>query len=191
MQQDGKNNQQAGRDIINIKKLEINLADIGNRPTKIAKVISQLAKEIIEDIPDEYSAVNFYNIADKIDYNNVIKYKPLIDRYGFFGGMIEGICEKLDVDKPNVKSRIFEYITSLYLKEKAVVCGKSSQAECLEIIKENADNIIDNINIKLFDLVKNSTDLKGVDVEDIELGITTLIAVAFINCKILEKPSAE
>jgi hypothetical protein len=187
MKQEGNNNLQAGRDI-NIDKLIISLVSIGKRPTKIARVISQIAKEVNVDIPEDYSAVNFYQITDKISYNNVIKYKPIIDRYGFFGGLVEGICEKLDTDKPNSKSRIFEYITYLYTIQKANLCGDSSQEECLKLIQENADDIIYQINNKLYDLIKDSSDLEGVDAEDVQISLAILIAVAFINCKILEKP---
>jgi hypothetical protein len=190
MNQGGDHNLQAGRDI-NVDKLIIQLSDVGSKPSKIARVISRLAKEIDEEIPEDYSSIIYYDIADKIDYNNVIRYKPIIDRYGFFGGIVEKICETLDIDKPNSKSHVFEYIKYLYTEQRSSLCGDCSQEKCLDLIRKNADNIIDQINIKLFDLISSSDDLKDVDIEDVKLSLTILIAVAFIDCKILEKPNKE
>jgi hypothetical protein len=187
MNQDGKNNLQAGRDI-NVESLILKIDNIRNNPTKIARVISRLSKEIDKEIPENYSSIIFYDIADKITYNNVIRYKTIIDKYGFFGGIVEKICETLDIDKPNSKSRVFEHIKYLYVEQRSALCGNSSKEECLELIRKNADNIIDQINIKLFNRIDNSEDLKDVDIEDVQLSLIVLIAVAFIDCKILEKP---
>lgn len=193
MYQDGHDNQQAQGDITNtnIERLIVNISSVRNKPAKIARVIAQLAKEVSTEIPEQYSAVSFYKITDKINYNNVVYYRRIIDRYGFFGGIVESICEKLDVDKPNSKSRIFEYITYLYISEKAAICGSSSEEECLKLIQQSADSIIRNIFNILFKLVVNSKDLEGIDAEDIEISLIILITVAFINCKILEKPPEE
>jgi len=184
IQNDGSHNQQAGRDIINNFKIE----EIEKKPTRIAKIISLLSQEITDEIPDDYSAINFYDIADKISFNNVKKYKEIIDRYGFFGSIIENICNKLDTDKPNSKSRMFEYIKFLYIEEKNKICVGLNKEKCLEKIKENADNIIDAIRIKLIELINKSKGLDDVNQDDIDISLVSLVAVAFINCKILEKP---
>jgi hypothetical protein len=190
MTQDGKYNQQAGGDINNIKieKMVLSVKGIVNKPIKIAKVISQLSKEINTEIPDDYSAIGYYKIEDKITYNNVIKYKEVIDRFGFFGAIIENVCDKLDTDVPNSKSRMFEYIKLLYIQEKSILCNNLSKEEGMEVIRKNADEIIDIVKDKLFELVKQSSILKDIEFEDIEISLVIIITIAFINCKILEKP---
>ncbi len=185
--QGGTNNKLAGRDIV--ENMAVNLPRISTQPSKIARVIAALSKKISNDIPDGYSAVSYYDIQDKIEYNNVQIYRPIIDRYGYFGATVEAVCSKLDTDKPNSKLRVFEYIKHEYTVQKARVCaGTQSSEDSLEKIRENADSIIDAVSLRLFDIVKDSRDIEDVDAEDINLCLTILVAVAFIDCQILEKP---
>lgn len=188
MRQGGIGNQQAGGDIYNIDQLNLALTGLGNHPTKIARVISLLSAEVNADIPDDYSAVSFYKIEQKIQHNRVIAFKPMIDRYGYYGATVESVCEKLDIDKPNSKSRMFEYIKHLYLTERARVCQGLAEEDCLQAIQDHADNIISAVHEKLLEVVKGSDDLEGLDVEDIHACLCALLAVAFINCQILERP---
>jgi hypothetical protein len=185
----GDNNQQAGRDAYRIDSLNVNLAPVISQSSQIAKVISVLSEKIDQEIPDNYSSISQFNIQDKISYNNVRKYKGLIDRYGFYGAAVENICSSLDIDRPNSRTRMFEFIKSAYLEEKGEL--EKQAGEITALLREKADDIIDAIYKRLETLVQNSSELEGIDSEDIRLGLLTLISVAFIECNILEKPPSQ
>lgn len=64
---------------------------------------------------------------------------------------------------------------------------ESGESE-INIIRKNADRIIDMVNDKIYDVVVNSKGVEEADREGIELGISCFTCYCFMECKILEKP---
>lgn len=181
----GDGNNQAGGDLTINNHFRVE--NISKRPSQIAKVVAILSTKMDQSIPRAFSSITQYDIEDKISHNNLKKYKSVIDRYGFYGGFIETICKELDADKPNSKSRMFEYIKSEYIKERDQLLQKGGDS--MAIIRDNSDKIIDSIYSSLKNLVEGCTELSYVDEEDVRVGLLSLIAVAFIECNILERPN--
>ncbi len=71
-------------------------------------------------------------------------------------------------------------INNMYLKIKGKYVG--SDEDEMEIIRENADNIIDDMRDEIFKLSKIKVK------EDIMFEIDLIIVDSFIKCKILEEP---
>ncbi len=179
----GNNNNLAGRDV-NINNNFID--NIQKKSAIIAKVIAMLSSKMVNNVLETIDASVTPAIEEKIEYNNLVKYKPFIEKYVSYGGIIESICNGLDVDKPNSKTRMFEYIHSLYLLERGELYLKN--AESVDVVKNNSDYIIDHIYLKLRSSLNECLGLDGIEEEDIHLGVTVLIVLAFIECKILERP---
>jgi len=177
----GDGNLQAGGDLTVFK-----FEGIQKRPSKVAKVIASLSTKMDQEVPVDFSAISKYRIEDKLEYNNLVKYRPLIDKYGYYGAFVESICSGLDTDRPNSKTRLFEHIKDEYRKLRGGI--EKEGEDTLARIRESSDEIIETIFKHLSELVSGAPELSDVDEEDVQAGIYSLIAVAFIECNILERP---
>jgi len=117
------------------------------------------------------------NPQEKIQYNNVIRYKPIIEEYKVYQGKLNKLYEEIEKAGSTRKEFLLLNIKNIYLKEKA-------EFDTIDKIRTNADNIIDRIKDKLWELVEN-TDL---DREIIEVALIILIVDSFMRCNILEEP---
>ena len=117
------------------------------------------------------------NPQEKIQYNNVVRYKPIIEEYKVYQGKLNKLYEEIEKAGSTRKEFLLLNIKSIYLKEKA-------EFDTIDKIRANADNIIDKTKDTLWKLVEN-TDL---DREVIEVALTILIVDAFLRCNILEEP---
>jgi hypothetical protein len=117
------------------------------------------------------------NPQEKIQYNNIIRYKPIIEEYKVYQGKLNKLYEEIEKAGSTRKEFLLLNIKNIYLEEKATF-------DTIDKIRANADNIIDKIKDKLWKLVEN-TDL---DREVIEVALTILIVDAFMRCNILEEP---
>jgi hypothetical protein len=117
------------------------------------------------------------NPQEKIQYNNIIRYKPIIEEYKVYQGKLNKLYEEIEKAGSTRKEFLLLNIKNIYLKEKAGF-------DTIDKIRANADNIIDKIKDKLWKLVEN-TDL---DREVIEVALTVLIVDSFMRCNILEEP---
>ena len=117
------------------------------------------------------------NPQEKIEYNNVVRYKPIIEEYKVFQGRLNNLYEEIEQAGSKRKEFLLLNIKTIYLKEKV-------EFDSVEKIRANADNIIDRVKDKLWELVEY-TDL---DREIIEVALIILIVDAFMRCNILEEP---
>jgi hypothetical protein len=114
---------------------------------------------------------------EKIQYNNVIRYKPIIEEYKVYQGKLNKLYEEIEIAGSTRKEFLLLNIKNIYLKEKAAF-------DTIDKIRANADNIIDSVKDKLWELVENA----DLDREVIEVALTILIVDAFMRCNILEEP---
>ena len=117
------------------------------------------------------------NPQEKIQYNNVIRYKPIIEEYRVYQGKLNKLYEEIEKAGSTRKEFLLLNIKNIYLTEKA-------KFDTIDKVRANADNIIDKIKDTLWKLVEN-TDL---DREIIEVALIVLIVDAFMRCNILEEP---
>jgi len=149
-------------------------------PSALNTVILRLGRTIFEK---QYT--NDPDIApnpeDKISYNNVIRYKPIIKLYAVYQGKINQIYGEIEKHGSSQKELVLENISTLYFKEK----GKY---QTFDEIKANADNIIEGIENSLWEIVNNSSNKIDLPYEAVNISILILLVDAFMRCNILEDP---
>jgi hypothetical protein len=143
-------------------------------------VVSIIGKSLFETTQTT-EPQNAPNADDKISYNNVMRYKPIIQVYSAYQGKLNKIYEEIEIMGSFKKDNVLRNINMLYLKEK----GKY---QTIDKIKENADEMIDSIKNELWERVNNSSNTVDLDYEVIEMSILVILVDAFMRCNILEEP---
>jgi len=124
-----------------------------------------------------------FNIEDKISYNSIKRNKPLIDEYKVFYSRLNELYTELEIQCSFKKEKLLRNIKTIYLKIKGKYVGDSPNP--IDLIKENADNIIEDIEQELAELIER--DSKRYE-EDVTFGVSIIMVDAFMRCKILEEP---
>ncbi len=124
-----------------------------------------------------------FNIKDKINHNAIKRNKSLIEEYKIFYTKISSLYNELEAQGSFKKEKLLRTIRLLYLKAKGVYV--ESHDNHIEVIRANADNIIEDVENKLLELVEKD---KEHYIEDISFGIAIIMVDAFMRCKILEEP---
>ncbi|MBQ3408504.1 MAG: hypothetical protein IJH12_04795 [Clostridia bacterium] len=163
-----------------------------NNYSKIPSLLSQLIKELSK-ISQEHEFEDIdtipFNPEEKIEYNNVIKYKWLLIEYTKFYINCDNILNSLDNFNPGCKKKILTSIKIIYEKVVGNFLLLENNKDRLAVIRNNADSLIDKIEEKLREKVENNNlDLSQ---EDIDIGLLIIICYAFNECKILDKPKKE
>lgn len=161
----------------------------------IVKIIEKLAESnnLSDDqlfyklTPDQLEG---YDIKEKIQYNNVIKYKDIIDEYSQYRNICDEAFNIVDNNNIGLKNKLLRNINLLYKECKGEIrkCYTNTKLNEVDIIRENSDNIIDNVKSKLEQKILSNSNEKDLFVEDIDIGLAKIICYAFVECKILEKP---
>ncbi len=124
-----------------------------------------------------------FNIEDKINYNAIKRNKSLIEEYKIFYTKINSLYNELEVQGSFKKEKLLRTIRLLYVKAKGTYVG--SHDNPMEVIRANADNIIEDVENKLLELAEKDKEHYS---EDISFGISIIMVDAFMRCKILEEP---
>jgi len=172
-----------------------------NGTKKLPSLIPQLIEKLAEitDLTDEeierIYRVNIddttaYNINEKISYNNIIKYRSIIDEYSYYGSICDEAFNVIDNNNMGCKRKILRSITLIYKESKGQLLleNGSSGLDEIDIIRKNADRIIDEIKRTLEERIIDDHDGQYICIEDVGVGLIRIICYAFVECKILEKP---
>ncbi len=181
-----KQEQNIGKNGTGYQAERINIYNVIRNPSKLANVVNAISKIDFDDKSNFGVLKEPPVIDDKIKHNDVKAYFELIKDYGLYGKKLSSIYKTLEQEKPGRKSRILRNIADLYKVEK----GKLTNDNNIEIIRSNADLIIENIINKLDKEAKQSANIDA-DNEDIKAAIFMVVADAFIRCKILEDPNEQ
>lgn len=154
---------------------------ISKNPSVLNAVINHIGTTILDAaVPIE--PITAPDPQDKITYNNVIRYKPIIEEYKVYQGRLNKIYEEIERQGSAKKELLLMNIKNIYLKEK----GKYKD---IEDIRKNADIIIEAVEHELWGkFEKNNDDTINIPVEAIEIGILIILVDAFMRCNILEEP---
>ncbi|MBX4265894.1 portal protein [Clostridium estertheticum] len=175
-----------------------------NNTNKISSLVSGLIEKLAElsCISDEYveqvykiykSDTIIYDIPKKISYNNIIKYKCIIAEYSKYEGICEEAFNIIDNNNIGIKTKILRNINLYYMEYKGQILlqHRDEDIDEIDVIRENADIIIDNVKDRL-QLIINEEDMtQNIFQEDINIGLIIIICYAFVKCKILERPRGE
>ena len=149
-------------------------------PSALNTVISQLGR-IIFDTQDTNDPEHAPNSEHKISYNNVVRYKPIIQLYAAYQGKLNKIYGEIEKLGSSRKEFILTNINTMYLIEK----GKY---QTFDEVRANADNVIEIIRKRLWEIVENSSNTVDLVYEAIDMSILIILVDAFMRCNILEEP---
>jgi hypothetical protein len=149
-------------------------------PSALSVIIGFIGKNIFEEMQTN-EPVNAPDTAQKIAFNNVVRYKPIIQEYVVYQGKLNKLYEEIEKQGSTKKEFVLQNIKNLYLKEK----GKLTN---LDAIKQNADNIIESIETELWNKIENSNNTINLPIEAIEISLLVILVDAFMRCNILEEP---
>ena len=154
---------------------------ITKNPSALNVVIGSLGSRIFDNtaITEPISAPD---PEEKILYNNVIQYKFIIEEYRVYQGRLNEIYEEIEKQGSTKKEFVLLNIKTAYLNEK-------KKYNSIEEIRANADNIIANVEAKLWDIIENSSNVNThLPIEAIQISLYVILVDAFMRCSILEEP---
>lgn len=156
------------------KKLDVN-------PSMLKNTINAISNINISEL-DKKEKITTFNPKDKIKFNSIKKNVALINEYKIYYHKINSLYDELEIQGSIKKEKLLASIELIYTEVKGKYILDS--ANQIDIIRENADNIIDDVYNILNEKVENSSFWE----EDIILGIRLIMVDAFMRCKILEEP---
>ena len=155
---------------------------LSRNPSLLTMAVNVIADAHFDEINETNDSLQAFNIGHKIAYNAIKRNRILIDEYKQYHGKLGIIYTEMEQQGSFKKIKLLRHITNIYLKIKGSYIGDS--ANHIEIIRANADNIIDDIRDELFEVVIANTLH-----EDTVFGIDIVMVDAFMRCKILEEPN--
>jgi hypothetical protein len=164
-----------------IRKLLSEKNILAKYPSALKIVIQYIGKTIFQ-MTDTNDPENAPNPEDKISYNNIIRYKPIIQLYAAYQAKLNKIYGEIEKYGSLQKEITLRNIHTLYLREK----GKY---QTFDEIKTDADNIIENIEKELWKLIDKSNNDIDLEYEAVGISILIVLVDAFMRCYILEEPS--
>lgn len=159
------------------------------RHTILSSFLEKLIENKVFETNSEIHSIS-YEINEKINYNNVIKYKDIIKKYSAYYSICDNALNQIDNTLVGSKSKIFSSINDRYLIIKGDHLKKRSQDNIpiMNVVKESSDLIMDEMVNFYMEFIMNIENMDNYNYEDIEINIIALIIYCFIECKILEKP---
>lgn len=150
-------------------------------PSALNVIIGYVGKQIFSDtITTE--PTNAPNTEEKILYNNVIIFKPIIEEYAIYQGKLNKLYEEIEKQGSSKKEFVLQNIKTIYLKEK----GKFRD---IDEIRIHADQIIENVENELWKIIENSSNPNlDLPIEAIKISLLIVMVDAFMRCNILEEP---
>lgn len=158
------------------KKLTTNSSLLG-------KAIEAISNIDFDEADEKNALPVAFKIDDKISYNQVKRNKPLIDEYKVFYSKLNELYKELEIEGSFKKEKLLRNIRTLYLKIKGKYLNGATNE--MDLIRKNADNIIEDIEQELMNLIEK--DPKHYE-EDVSFGVSIIMVDAFMRCKILEEP---
>lgn len=150
-------------------------------PSMLKNTINAISNLSLEDIT-ESETLNVYNPKLKLNYNSIKKNYSIIQDFKVYQGKINSLYDELEKQGSIKKEKLLSNVNQIYAKIKGLYVLDSENP--LEIIRLNADNILDDVFDELCGQLENYNFFE----EDIILGVRLILVDAFIRCKILEEP---
>ena len=152
-------------------------------PMLLSTAINAISSFNFNDENEDYNSTKSFNINDKISFNAIKRNKVLIEEYKIYYSQLNTLYSELEKAGTFRKEKLLRNIKRIYLKVKGKYVIDST--DTIKIIRQNADNIIEDIENQLLEMIeKNEKHCE----EDIMFGISVIMVDAFIRCKILEEP---
>lgn len=152
-------------------------------PSLLRLAINALSKTDFEN--DEVTSEDLlsFKISNKIEYNSITRNKALIEEYKIYYSKINSLYLELEKQGSFKKDNLLRNIKRIYLKVKGKYILDSKNE--LEILRENSDNIIEDIEEELQNLIDYEKN------GNFSFEISIIMVDAFMRCKILENPTTK
>ena len=154
---------------------------MNKNPSMLKNTINAIADINITKLDKNESIITF-NPKDKIEYNSIKRNVSLINEYKVYYHKINSLYDELELQGSIKKEKLLASIELIYTEVKGNYVLDSDNH--IEIIKLNADNIIDDV----YDILNQKISTSNFWEEDIVLGLRLIMVDAFMRCKILEEP---
>lgn len=153
------------------------------RSSFLAEVINKISSLDIDTI--EGSEVsNSFNPEDKITYNDIKIYKPMLEEFKVYQAKLNAIYKEIESQGSFKKNALLRNIKSVYLKAKGELKG-TTQTE----ISKNSDKLIETVENTLWQLFEETENANNsIHYEDLNFSLQIIMVDAFMRCKILEEP---
>ena len=168
--------------------------DIQRSPSIIAQLVVALSNSNgpipppdIDEFEDNFDP---YDLDIKLNHNSVIKYRQLIEQLGEFHQLVESGYKVVSESKNSARQSIYKAINLHYrdLVGDLLLQMKDSNLSKIEIVRNNADKIIEGCIKYIATKCKESSELDQLTSEDIDIHSRYIALHAFSECEILEKP---
>lgn len=175
--------------------------NVGNHIRKLPSIMPKFI-EILAELVDEdedhtifkykKNIYDIYDIDGKIRYNNLFKYRDIVDDYGEYYYVCNTALDNVNQAYKSGKKKILRDISEMYKYEKrTLLVGCDDIENIQEAIRENSDSIIDNIKEELIKKIRISYNEENFLEEDLNYCASIFVCYCFVECKILEKPPIE
>jgi len=155
--------------------------NIAKHPSVLSVLINNIGATLMED-NFEITRNDAPNPGEKIFYNNIVQYSPIIEEYGVYQGKLNSIYEEIEKQGSSKKLFLLRNIRSLYIKEKG-------NYQNIEEIRANADLIFENVENRIWTIIEESSNIDyALPIEALKEAILIVMVDAFMRCKILEEP---
>lgn len=160
---------------------------------KFIEVLTNLYQNSTLDRETEILNTQPYTIEEKIDYNDIILYREIIEEYYIYYPICESSFESLRHIDENSKKKILTDINEIYRGIKLEYMDQCSKfenplEEIKKLIRKNADNIIKKVQDKIKSRIVNSYDGEAFNEQDLVICLNIFVCYALGECKILERP---
>ncbi|MDR2089779.1 MAG: SMEK domain-containing protein [Clostridiales Family XIII bacterium] len=154
-----------------------NIVDIVKVDTNLAAIIDILSKEDWSEAiaSTEIKAnPNSFEIARKIEFNNLITVKSTIDEYKIFYGRLDEKYKEFDRQGANKSLSVFFAMKNQYVK--------------LRNRDISSHELFFSIIERVIEIIRNSKNYTEIPYEELEMCVSILMVDSFIRCKTFENP---
>jgi hypothetical protein len=161
------------KEIYRFVKSQIGLEiDFVKLDSNLATIINILSKENWEN-QVKAPEIKPFEIQRKIDFNQLVKVKPIIEEYSPFHGRVTSKYSEFDKMGSNKSKSVLNKIMKIYLS----------------LLGDNGpDEIFNSTCEKVASLVARSSNFEEIPIDELELAVDILVVDAFVRCKIFENP---
>lgn len=153
---------------------------LSKNPLALNKVIDAIANHLDDFALPE--ATKAPSPDEKIAYNGIVRYEPLIREYAVYQGKLNKIYAAIEKEGSTRKLVVLHGIGRVYLDVK-------KDYPTLASIQQQADAILSKVIDTILDkMAQAPNDLNSLDEETIQFSLMVVIVDAFMRCKILEEP---
>lgn len=150
-------------------------------PSMLKNAINAISSISLDEISDSEDFI-VYDPKVKLNYNSIKTNYVRIQEYKVYQGKINTLYDELERQGSIKKEKLLSNINQIYNKVKGNYVLDSENV--LDIIRQNSDNIFNDVFDEIYSQLQNSNFFE----EDIVLGVNLILVDAFIRCKILEEP---